>query len=90
MKGDSLRDLSRQLVTQGEERITPELIIAGSQQRIADAVEKLAVNYDQMKQRIESESASRKFYRERCLTLERKVAALKGVITKLKRKAAAS
>ena len=65
---------------------TTESIKAGSLQRIADATEKMAASYDNLR-------TDRDYYKrehaERGATiaiLERRLAALRGVITKLKRK----
>jgi len=87
MRGDPLIDMSKRSIVQSREIPTTEELVLGCQQRIADAVEKLAVNHDQMKANLDSEKQMRNFYQTRCRNLERKVAALKGVVTKLRRKA---
>lgn len=67
-----------------------ESINAGSLQRIADAAEKMACSYDTMRE-------SRDYWKRRSESLmssvtcrDHQIRALRGVITKLKRKAAQS
>lgn len=64
---------------------TIEEINAGSLQRIADASEKMATNYTQLQNDL---ALYKKWYferGERLQKLERRISALRGVITKLKR-----
>ena len=78
------REISRQEWTAGD---SIQAVNCGSFQRIADACEKMAASYDAV--RTERDSY-RKWWEEgkqRAETLERRVNALRGVITKLRRKA---
>lgn len=59
---------------------------AGSLQRIADATEKIAINYDSLLRAKQSAEEGRDYWRGRADKLERRISALKGVITRLKRK----
>lgn len=86
---EAMRDISRQdfRSSQGE---TIEAISAGSLQRIADATEKMAQDYDRLKRNAEMYEC---WYRQQLAysrKLERSNSALRGVITKLKRKAQTS
>lgn len=65
---------------------TVEHINAGSLQRIADATEKMAGNYIKLQSDYDYMRKSRDNYRECYESSLRKISALKGVITKLKRK----
>lgn len=63
-----------------------EHINTGSLQRIADALEKVAQNYDALLRAKKDAVASADFWRDRSSGLERRINALKGAITKAKRK----
>jgi len=78
----TMRERSKQEWTGNPNR---DDINAGSLQRIADATEKMAQRYDDL-------LSSREYYKARCADLERRnnsllrrLAALRGVITRLKR-----
>ncbi len=66
---------------------TIEQINAGSLQRIADATEKMAASYDALR---EDRDRYQRFYKDGVLAIERRdlqISALKGVITKMRKKA---
>lgn len=69
-----------------ETKDTIEEINAGSFQRIADAAEKMASNYTQLQNNKERIESYLKNARAENLRLRRRIAALQGVITKLKKK----
>ena len=80
-----LRDASRRNFSTRESRADHQEINTGSLQRIADAVEKMAANYDNL-------SANRDYWKRRAeenrecsQRLMRRVTALRGVITRMKR-----
>ena len=65
---------------------TEQSINAGSLQRIADATEKMASNYTQLQN---ERDLYKRLYNEKLVTINklyRQISALKGVITKLKKK----
>lgn len=64
-----------------------EHINAGSLQRIADAMEKIAVNYDSLLRAKKSAEESRDFWRASAERSGRQNKSLRGHITRLKRKA---
>ncbi len=81
----TLREASKESYGLVSDRATCEEINMGSLQRIADAVEKMASSYDNMRR-------DRDYYKERTEGLERnsrrmarRISALQGVITKMKR-----
>lgn len=65
---------------------TVEQINLGTLQRIADATEQMARKYVDLLNEVERLNALAKERRERADRLERRIAALRGVITRLKRK----
>lgn len=65
---------------------TIEEINAGSFQRIADAAEKMAGNYIMLQNDNDRIERNLKKEREKNLILRRRISALQGVITKLKKK----
>lgn len=67
-------------------RDTLEEVNAGSLQRIADATEKMASNYTQLQNNLDWEKKANKGLLETCERLRRRNQALRGVITKLKKK----
>lgn len=78
----TFRDSSRQ---NWNTRCTVEDINAGSLQRIADACELMAKNYSEL---IDERNRWRRWHdeeQERRIALERRNAALRGVITKMKK-----
>lgn len=64
---------------------TIEHINAGSLQRIADATEKIAVNYDDLLRDKKSAEESRDYWRGQAERGRRQISALRGVITRMKR-----
>lgn len=90
MKGQSIRDASRiNFVQRGESAIQEEVLM-GCQQRIADAVEAIAADHEKLKADLERAKDSANYWRRKALDGYRRIAALRGVITKLKRKVAPS
>lgn len=65
---------------------TFEHINAGSLQRIADATEKMAFRYDELIREKTRLQELEQFWRSRIHKLERRVASLRGYITRLKKK----
>lgn len=63
-----------------------DLINMGSLQRIADATEMMTKNYIDLQRNYDYMKSDRDNLRERYREMERKLSALKGVITKLKAK----
>jgi len=63
-----------------------EHINAGSLQRIADATEKMAANYDQLVSAKKAAENSRDYWKADALRLERRCRSLRGYITRLKRR----
>lgn len=63
-----------------------EQINTGAILRIADATEKMAGNYTALQNKYESEKERAERYREYWHKEQRRVTALKGVITKLRKK----
>lgn len=61
-----------------------EHINAGSLQRIADAMEKVALNYDELLRDKKRAEEARDYWRNRADRLASRVSALKGVITKMR------
>lgn len=84
----NLRDASKSNYSPEMGAGTYEEINCGSLQRIADAMDKMASSYDRLR---EERDRYEQWYRDRNLRveeLERQVAALRGVITKLRNKGA--
>lgn len=79
----NFRDASRQDWASGS---TNEDINAGSLQRIADATEKMAASYDAMRNDRDRYERWYKEERARCEKRDRQISALRGVITRLKRR----
>ena len=82
----NLRELSKQNFTINDGK-TIEHLNSGSLQRIADATELMARRYTEV---IDSANYYKGRYNQKCeneIKLEKKISALKGVITKLKKKA---
>lgn len=79
----NFRDQSRQ---NWEGDPTTERIDSGSLQRIADACELMAKDRSKLISDLENAERWKKQYYERWEKAERKISALKGVITKLKKK----
>jgi acyl-CoA reductase-like NAD-dependent aldehyde dehydrogenase len=67
-------------------RDTIEEINAGSMQRIADAAEKMAANYDELRRALESAKKSRDYWRSVADQRQRRINALRGHITRLRKK----
>lgn len=83
----SFKELSRQIFSKSPiEDTTYEMINAGSLQRIADATELMAKNHDDLIRRAQFLEESRNNWRSQAEASQRQVNALKGVITKLKKK----
>jgi len=61
-------------------------MVIGCLQRIADATEKMASNYTQLQNDLDRYKGYVKANREEVHSLERRLSAYKGVITKLKKK----
>lgn len=59
----------------------------GCQQRIADAVDAMAADHGKLKADLQAAKDSASFWRRQAHDAGRTIAALRGVITKLKRKA---
>lgn len=70
-----------------DDRMTLEQINAGSLLRIADALELSAKDREKLERDYKYVRSARDEYRRRCESLERRIAAMKGVITKLKKRA---
>lgn len=70
------------------EGLSLEQIRIGCLQRIADATEVMAGNNAQMQEEINALRRGRAYWQQEAEAAQRQVAALKGVITKLKKKAA--
>lgn len=66
--------------------LTLEQLNAGAILRIADATEKMATNHVKLQNDYDYMRKDRDRYRERAERAERKITAMKGVITKLKKK----
>lgn len=79
------RDESRANYGTRKEKLTIDQINAGSLQRIADSTERMAVNYTTLQK--ERDRYQQWYYEEiaRAKSLQRTIAALRGVITKLKK-----
>jgi len=71
---------------QAAEKPSLEQLQVGCLQRIADATEKMAVNYDRMQQQLDSYKRICVERAERIEALSKSNAALRGAITKLKKK----
>ena len=82
----SLMDHSKTQYVIENESASLEQINAGSLQRIADACETMAADDQKLKSSYEYMKQSRDMWRERAETRARRISALKGVITKLKRR----
>ncbi len=79
----TMREISRlEFTTNG----TVEHINAGSLQRIADATEKLVGDWGRLQHRVKVAEAAAERYMQRADRIERQNRALRGVITKLRRK----
>lgn len=63
-----------------------DLINMGSLQRIADAIEIMGKNYLELQRSYDYMKSDRDSLRERYYKMERRLSAMKGVITKLKTK----
>lgn len=61
---------------------TYEAINAGSLQRIADAVEKVAISHIQMEQQLDELKKQKEYWRAKAETLQRSVNAYKGLVKK--------
>lgn len=70
---------------QENEHFSLEQLNTGAFLRIADAVEKMSVNHDQLMRTAEYYQAQYKFSRQEISSLNRQISALKGVITKMKK-----
>lgn len=82
---DNYKDESRKLWRSSMEKPSTDQIQLGCLQRIADATELMAKNHDQL---VADRDRYQRWYdqqRERSLRLERSNAALRGVITKMKK-----
>jgi hypothetical protein len=80
-----LRDISKQQWADGDNP-TVERINAGSLQRIADAAELMAKNHTELVRERDSERLQAEFWKGRAGASGRSIVALRGVITKLKRR----
>jgi hypothetical protein len=65
-------------------KVTYEAINAGSLQRIADAVEKVAINHIQLEQQCAELKRQKEYWRAKAETLQRSVNAYKGLVKKKK------
>ncbi|MFH1739000.1 MAG: hypothetical protein ABIH23_08325 [bacterium] len=83
-KEQSKRDWGQQVLD--EEALPDEQIKIGAILRIADALEKMSEPYLQLLRRLEIKQKSGETQYEEIKYLDRRIAALKGVITKLKKK----
>lgn len=68
-----------------DNRLTDEQIRTGAIQRIADACEKMAASYDQMRQDRDWQKEAKERERAHAKRLEHRVAGLRGYIKRLKR-----
>lgn len=86
----NLREETRKAYTSTTETnsFNLEQLRTGALLRIADATEKMAASYDQLRRERDNLSASVDAAWEREARLERRVAALRGVITRMKKEAA--
>lgn len=87
------RDESRKNYGTENANLTLAQVVAGAQLRTADAMESIAKNTEAMAQnhvQLQSDydymREDRDYYRDQCKKQDRKIRALKGVITKLKNK----
>jgi hypothetical protein len=85
--GTDYRAMSRMGFNQTPDQYSNDNINTGCLQRIADATEKMAYNYTQMQKDLEWYKNAYKQSGQSYAKLEKRNAALKGVITKLKKKA---
>ncbi len=65
---------------------TIDNINTGSLQRIADATEKIAANYDDLLRAKKSAEESRDYWRSRAQRLELSMRSLRGYVTRLKKR----
>lgn len=65
---------------------THEQLIVGSLQRIADATEHMASNFLELQKRAERIQKAAEYWQKESERNERRITALKGVITKMKRR----
>ncbi len=89
MSFKSYADRSRRDWGHSDEKTTIEEIQLGATLRIADAVEKVAQNYDSLLRAKRSAEESRDHWRKRAEQLERQRRSLRGTITRMKRAALA-
>lgn len=80
------RDISKQNWGTGEKLPSIEQINTGSLQRIADAVEVMSRSHAALLSERDSYKRQYEHQRDYVAALERRVAALRGVVTKLKKK----
>lgn len=84
----SYKDQSRKQWATDENAPTHEQIQIGCLQRIADATEKMAVRHTELIQQRDSYERSADFWRAQSEKKDRRVVALRGQITKLRKKLA--
>lgn len=82
-----LREVSKlQLSVNKSDNFTYEEINTGSMLRIADAVETVSRRYSDLLSEVEQQKRTTEYYRQRLQKMERRVNALRGVITRMKRR----
>lgn len=79
------RDASKENWGTKEENLTLEQINTGCLMRIADASEKMATNYIKLENDYKYMKERRDYYEKKYNEAQRKISALKGVITKIKK-----
>lgn len=87
MNMKSLKEISRIAYEASDDRPPHETIQTGALQRIADAIEAMASNYIQLQKGKELYERWYKNESEENRRLARRISALQGVITRMKRKA---
>jgi len=84
----NLRDASKKQYTTQCENATVAEIDCGSLQRIADAVEKMALRYTELIDKADRSESSAKYWRSESEHKDRQLSAYKGQVTRLRKKMA--